>query len=246
MPTENDLTEREADRLARRQRSDNSTGWFVGIIVALALLAIAYLVFSANTQPSTTDGYRGSAVLVELNGGHGSGVYIGDGFILTAAHVADGLSTVAVKTQGGGMYSAQVLWGSLKQGGYDVGMLYAEALRDLPASALPAAQMTCADAQVGDEVSVTGNPWDTQFATSWGRVSALGITGLEDSLGQFSWSDLTTLDVTAAPGVSGGPVFNVNGQVTGLLVAGMVTPRGNFNYAYMVPGSVICRMLGRT
>jgi hypothetical protein len=36
-------------------RENNSTGWFVGIIVALALLAIAYLVFSANTQPSTID-----------------------------------------------------------------------------------------------------------------------------------------------------------------------------------------------
>jgi preprotein translocase subunit SecG len=36
-------------------RESNSTGWFVGIIVALALLAIAYLVFSANTQPSTTN-----------------------------------------------------------------------------------------------------------------------------------------------------------------------------------------------
>lgn len=33
-------------------RESNSTAWFVGIIVALALLAIAYLVFSANTQPS--------------------------------------------------------------------------------------------------------------------------------------------------------------------------------------------------
>lgn len=36
-------------------RESNSTGWFVGIIVALALLAIAYLVFSANTQPSSVD-----------------------------------------------------------------------------------------------------------------------------------------------------------------------------------------------
>ncbi|MEQ1770902.1 MAG: hypothetical protein ABL879_13780 [Devosia sp.] len=36
-------------------RESNSTGWFVGIIVALALLAIAYLVFSANSQPATTN-----------------------------------------------------------------------------------------------------------------------------------------------------------------------------------------------
>ena len=34
-------------------RESNSTGWFVGIIVALALLAIAYLVYSANTQPTS-------------------------------------------------------------------------------------------------------------------------------------------------------------------------------------------------
>ena len=36
-------------------RESSSTGWFVGIIVALALLAIAYLVFSANSQPATTN-----------------------------------------------------------------------------------------------------------------------------------------------------------------------------------------------
>jgi hypothetical protein len=35
-------------------RESSSTGWFVGIIVALALLAIGYLVFSANSGPSTT------------------------------------------------------------------------------------------------------------------------------------------------------------------------------------------------
>ena len=33
-------------------RSSANTGWFVGIIVALALLAIGYLVFSANSGPS--------------------------------------------------------------------------------------------------------------------------------------------------------------------------------------------------
>lgn len=34
-------------------RESSATGWFVGIIVALALLAIGYLVFSANSGPST-------------------------------------------------------------------------------------------------------------------------------------------------------------------------------------------------
>ena len=43
-------------------RENNSTAWFVGIIVALALLAIAYLVFSANTQPTTVDVNNSPAV----------------------------------------------------------------------------------------------------------------------------------------------------------------------------------------
>lgn len=34
-------------------RESNATGWFVGIIVALALAAIAYLVFAANNAPRT-------------------------------------------------------------------------------------------------------------------------------------------------------------------------------------------------
>ena len=35
-------------------RESSATGWFVGIVVALALLAIGYLIFAANTTPSTT------------------------------------------------------------------------------------------------------------------------------------------------------------------------------------------------
>ena len=34
-------------------RESSATGWFVGIVVALALLAIAYLIFSANTTTTT-------------------------------------------------------------------------------------------------------------------------------------------------------------------------------------------------
>lgn len=41
-------------------RESNGTGWFVGIIVALALLAIGYLVFSANSGPSTTVDVNGT------------------------------------------------------------------------------------------------------------------------------------------------------------------------------------------
>lgn len=46
-------------------RESSGTGWFVGIIVALALLAIGYLVFSANSGPATTTTTTGGAPAIE-------------------------------------------------------------------------------------------------------------------------------------------------------------------------------------
>lgn len=46
-------------------RESSGTGWFVGIIVALALLAIGYLVFSANSGPSTTVDVNGVPATTE-------------------------------------------------------------------------------------------------------------------------------------------------------------------------------------
>ncbi len=46
-------------------RESSGTGWFVGIIVALALLAIGYLVFSANSGPSTTVDLNGAPATTE-------------------------------------------------------------------------------------------------------------------------------------------------------------------------------------
>lgn len=48
-------------------RESNGTGWFVGIIVALALLAIGYLVFSANSGPATTVDSAAPAVEAPAN-----------------------------------------------------------------------------------------------------------------------------------------------------------------------------------
>ena len=46
------------------------------------------------------------------------------------------------------------------------------------------------------------------------------------------------LDITAAPGDSGGPVYDdETGEVLGILVSGMILPmRGTFPYSYMVGG----------
>jgi predicted lipid-binding transport protein (Tim44 family) len=50
---------RTEDRVYTRE--GNGTGWFVGIIVALALIAIGYLIFAANSGPATTPVVDGTA-----------------------------------------------------------------------------------------------------------------------------------------------------------------------------------------
>ncbi|MET3898418.1 hypothetical protein ABIB57_002367 [Devosia sp. UYZn731] len=50
-------------------RESNGTGWFVGIIVVLALLAIGYLVFSANSGPSTAVNTGASPAITSTDSG---------------------------------------------------------------------------------------------------------------------------------------------------------------------------------
>lgn len=53
MPERDSIYTGDGAARTRYTRESNATGWFVGIIVALALLAIGYLVLSANSVPST-------------------------------------------------------------------------------------------------------------------------------------------------------------------------------------------------
>ncbi len=171
-------------------------------------------------------------------GGHGSGVSLGGGVFLTAGHVSEGATSLTVKTWAGKSGTAEVLWFNHA---YDVSLVYVPDLKDEPGS-----PMSCAATKVGQEITIVGNPLNTEFAESWGHVSSFGKTGLENIPEQAGlWKELVTLDATAAPGVSGGPIFNSAGEIVGILVSGAVNKRGTYGYSYMVPSTAICRLLGR-
>lgn len=177
-------------------------------------------------------------VKITVSGGHGSGVHIGNGYIITAGHVTEGQTSVSVKGKDGKESKGEILWLNHAS---DVSLVHIDDWRSLGVAAL-----SCAPTKVGDAIRIEGNPSAVEFATTWGRVSAFGKTGFENLDGKGMWRLLVTLDATAAPGVSGGPVYDGDGYtVRGILVSGMVTPRGTFAYSYMVPATEICRMMGR-
>lgn len=176
-------------------------------------------------------------VKVIMAQGHGSGVHIGNGYIITAGHVTEGQTTVTVRGKDGKKHEGEILWLNHAS---DVSLVH---ITDY--AGIGTARLDCAPTHVGDPIRIEGNPNAVEFAVTWGRVSAFGKTGFEN-LDKGMWRVLVTLDATAAPGVSGGPVYAGDGYtVRGILVSGMVTPRGTFAYSYMVPSTEICRMMAR-
>ena len=92
--------------------------YYLGAIVALFILLLAWLY--ANPGLPTYQPTDATVVKVVLKQGHGSGVHIGGGYVLTAAHVVKGVNKVTLKTKDGKAREADVLWANTD---YDVALL---------------------------------------------------------------------------------------------------------------------------
>jgi S1-C subfamily serine protease len=204
--------------------------WLYAAIAVAALVALT----ACGVAPQAK--IAGSAVKVMVNGGHGSGVHLGNGYFLTAAHVTEGVKTVTIKTDDGKERVGEVMWGNSE---YDVSLVYVVNYTGIAAS-----ELSCERPRIGDAITIIGNPLDTEFAQSWGKVSGWGKTGMENVYNGM-WRVLMTMDITAAPGVSGAPVYDAYGRVVGILVSGAMSSRGTFAYTYAVPSWAICHVFGR-
>lgn len=212
------------------------------LIVVVSLLTVTSLVTAgyysyfplyAATHPTQL---AMSAVKMDAPAWTGSGVYLGNGYIITAGHVADGLSSIGILLSDGTKTQGEVLWrNTLSDEGYDVALVYS------PGLGAKSSTLNCDPTVTGQNIHIVGNPGPLEFLTSWGRISGSVKTGQWDR-----WKSLVALDITAAPGVSGGPVFNDAEQVVGILVSGLILPgRGAFAYSMMVPSETICLLLAR-
>lgn len=203
------------------------------IMLSSAFLVAAFMTFPVKSIPKLSP-----FVYVDIDHtGHGSATHLGAGVFLTAGHVTKGAKELTIRANEGYSYSAEILW---QNNEYDVALLYVKDYQKF--GSVP---LSCAANYVGQPITITGNPHGAIQAKSWGRVSGLGKTGLEETY-QGMWKKLITLDIAAAPGVSGAGVINSNGEVVGILVAGMVTDRGVFPYVFAVPSTVICHLMARS
>ena len=136
--------------------------------------------------------------------GLGSGFIIGsDGVILTNAHVVDGASEVNVKLTDKREFRAKVL-GLDKD--TDVAVLKVDA-QGLPTVKIGDAART----QVGEWVLAIGAPFGFENSATAGVVSARAR-----SLPGEGYVPFLQTDVAVNPGNSGGPLFNLAGEVIGI------------------------------
>jgi S1-C subfamily serine protease len=135
----------------------------------------------------------------------GSGFVIDPaGFIVTNDHVIDGAASVTVTFQDGTILPATVV-GTDKDG--DLAVLKVNAGKKLPALSFGDSSKL----RVGDWVLAIGNPYGLAGSTSAGIISAL-----HRDIGEDKFDDFIQTDATINRGNSGGPLFNLAGQVIGV------------------------------
>jgi len=136
--------------------------------------------------------------------GEGSGFIVSkDGLILTNAHVVDDAQKVTVKLTDRREFEATVIGSDAKS---DVAVLKIDA-QDLPVIKLGDPRTL----QVGEWVVAIGSPFGFDNTVTAGIVSAKGRNLPDDTYVPFIQTD-----VAVNPGNSGGPLFNLRGEVVGI------------------------------
>jgi serine protease Do len=143
----------------------------------------------------------------------GSGFVISeDGYIVTNNHVIQGADEINVEFFSGGELQATVVGTDPNT---DLALLKVEA--DEPLAFVPWGESD--EMRVGDWVMAMGNPLGQGFSVSAGIVSARGraLSG--------SFDDYIQTDAAINRGNSGGPLFNLDGEVIGVNTA-ILSPNG--------------------
>jgi serine protease Do len=159
--------------------------------------------------------------------GQGSGFFISaDGYAVTNNHVVDKAKTVEVTTDDGKSYTAKVIGTDPKT---DLALIKIDGRGDFP-------HVKFADAtpRVGDWVLAVGNPFGLGGTVTAGIVSARGR-----DIGAGPYDDFIQIDAPVNKGNSGGPSFDVNGNVIGVNTAIFSPSGGSVGIGFAIPSDTV-------
>lgn len=197
------------------------------IAIAAALVAVFLCAAPLNSAENRID----TTVKIKVPDGHGSGVYIGENHVLTAAHVVNGQAgLIKVIAANGNEKLATVVWLNTD---YDIALIR---IKGDVQEGLAQAALSCGTPDVGEPLTAYGSPGPNDFLRFDGYVAG-PVTE------KHVWREVVTVDMTILPGMSGGPVFDADGDLAGISVGVAVMRGGMVRIGFVVPGSTICRLM---
>jgi len=159
--------------------------------------------------------------------GQGSGFFItADGYAVTNNHVLDKAKTVEVTTDDGKTYSAKVIGTDPRT---DIALIKVDGRNDFP-------YVTLSDKtpRIGDWVVAVGNPFGLGGTVTAGIVSARGR-----DIGAGPYDDFIQIDASVNKGNSGGPTFDMDGNVIGVNTAIFSPSGGSVGIAFDIPAETV-------
>jgi serine protease Do len=157
----------------------------------------------------------------------GSGFFLSsDGYAVTNDHVVEHGASFQIATEDGTTYTAKVVGADLRT---DLALLKVDGRNDFPY-----VKLADHEPRIGDWVIAVGNPYGLGGTVTAGIVSALGRR-----LDTDSYDDFIQIDAPINKGNSGGPSFDVDGDVIGVNTAIFSQSGGSVGIGFAIPATTV-------
>ncbi|MBN3035632.1 MAG: trypsin-like peptidase domain-containing protein [Bacteroidales bacterium] len=225
-------------------------GKFFPLILLIALMAgtaggqtvsdlfkqIEPSVVTIYTEEKVVSGYPGMDQVMMSSRGLGTGVLISAaGDILTAAHGVNTAESIVVGFFDGATASARIV-GTV--GSADAALLK---LETVPPGRKPALIGNSDLMKTGDQVMVVGSPFGAQRNLSVGYISGRQVS--ENMASGLSQLEFLQTDAAINKGNTGGPMFNMRGEVVGIVSHVLSQNRGFEGIGFVLSSNVAKKLL---
>jgi len=172
---------------------------------------------------------RGQSVPDRMVSSLGSGFIIDgqEGIIVTNNHVIDGAEEIQVNLHDGTKLKAELIGKDTKT---DIALLKVSSPKPLKAVKFGSSD----DIKVGDWVMAIGNPFGLGGSVTVGIISAKAR-----NINSGPYDDYLQTDASINKGNSGGPLFNMDGQVIGVNTAIISPTGGSIGIGFSVPADTV-------
>lgn len=164
----------------------------------------------------------------------GSGFVISaDGYVVTNNHVVENATKITVSFDEKEKYDAELIGTDPRT---DLGLLKIKTKGD---KQFPFVKFASGQGRVGDWVVAVGNPFGLGGTVTAGIISAFGR-----DIGSGPY-DFLQIDAAVNRGNSGGPTFNLDGDVVGVNTAIFSPSGGNVGIAFAIPARTATEVIGQ-